>query len=595
MKRQNQDLNSIVMEDPHHRQSGGGGEHMYVIGERDIYTRPAVVKTRRDRPMTNEGIVGGVAGLGGSAHQNDLQFIDRGGGGGGRDITRLSQLANGRHGGPGLPVHLPPAVPPTVYELDHLATFDISTKTGVSNHEDGIRKLRQLELSSGVWTKRVLLTVDQREVVVVEKTTGKELERFPIGRVVEPTCFTSNRLQDIFNNVVVFIVKSGSSKKFPSVLNLFQCIGFPGQNLVEDIKAASMGKFPRRLTDHQPPVIIDIIQNPLQNLIPPAHERLHASAAHSKKSSGSGSDRGSAHRNLSKEAINGKVATLNRCFDDIELFVADVQETARQTKVTELRNVPLDQSMFKRRFVDVLQKFKLALNLLPQLSQIIRNPGSDELVHSLFALLELTVDICRDSDGKPKFVENIVSPLLHADTCRFLEEHLYPSEKQTWKSLGGAWTIPKEEWSGPLPSEFVPKFRENPVRNGSHSGSSDDSKKGSGRDITPNSVDQNGRPYSVSPPISSASSSTAASGEEKSNRESLLLSQQGFLSDLKSRQCRICVTTHTRQKKDDRELTLSTDEFLEVLDDSKNWWKVRNSRNETGYAPKTILKPYHGF
>ena len=30
----------------------------------------------------------------------------------------------------------------------------------------------------------------------------------------------------------------------------------------------------------------------------------------------------------------------------------------------------------------------------------------------------------------------------------------------------------------------------------------------------------------------------------------------------------------------------------QVLDDTRNWWKLRNQRGEEGHAPYTILQPY---
>lgn len=32
--------------------------------------------------------------------------------------------------------------------------------------------------------------------------------------------------------------------------------------------------------------------------------------------------------------------------------------------------------------------------------------------------------------------------------------------------------------------------------------------------------------------------------------------------------------------------------YLQVLDNSRNWWKVKNYKGDVGHAPYTILKPY---
>ena len=45
------------------------------------------------------------------------------------------------------------------------------------------------------------------------------------------------------------------------------------------------------------------------------------------------------------------------------------------------------------------------------------------------------------------------------------------------------------------------------------------------------------------------------------------------------------------------DFTVSISDFwhishFQVLDDSRNWWKVKNHQGQIGYAPYTILKEY---
>jgi Phosphotyrosine-binding domain len=60
-----------------------------------------------------------------------------------------------------------------VYELDHLATFNVSPKQGLVRPTDGVKRLRDMEASSGIWAMRVQLIIDRREIVVLEKATQK--------------------------------------------------------------------------------------------------------------------------------------------------------------------------------------------------------------------------------------------------------------------------------------------------------------------------------------------------------------------------------------------------------------------------------------
>ena len=109
------------------------------------------------------------------------------------------------------------------YELDHLVTFTVSAKQNLLKPRDGMRRLREMETSTGIWTMRVRLIVSQKEVVIVEKASGKELECFPISRICDPFNFTSTDPKDVYNNVVIFIVQG--DPRTPSEMSAFQCIG----------------------------------------------------------------------------------------------------------------------------------------------------------------------------------------------------------------------------------------------------------------------------------------------------------------------------------------------------------------------------------
>lgn len=49
---------------------------------------------------------------------------------------------------------------------------------------------------------------------------------------------------------------------------------------------------------------------------------------------------------------------------------------------------------------------------------------------------------------------------------------------------------------------------------------------------------------------------------------------------------------YDRQANNDKELTIKSGELLEVIDDKRNWWKLRNYVGQVGHAPVTILRPF---
>ncbi|KAJ8299245.1 hypothetical protein KUTeg_023305 [Tegillarca granosa] len=97
------------------------------------------------------------------------------------------------------------------FEVDHLATY--SSKTGVMHAEDGLRKLRQMENTTGIWTMRCLLIVERKNLIVIDKGNGEELERFPIQLVHEPTAIFKDDRREIYTNLILFTILDDPRKR----------------------------------------------------------------------------------------------------------------------------------------------------------------------------------------------------------------------------------------------------------------------------------------------------------------------------------------------------------------------------------------------
>ena len=59
-----------------------------------------------------------------------------------------------------------------VYEVQHLATFTVGSKHGLLRADDGMRKLRLMERSQGIWTMDCEIMIDKRFLVILDKKTG---------------------------------------------------------------------------------------------------------------------------------------------------------------------------------------------------------------------------------------------------------------------------------------------------------------------------------------------------------------------------------------------------------------------------------------
>jgi hypothetical protein len=62
--------------------------------------------------------------------------------------------------------------------------------------------------------------------------------------------------------------------------------------------------------------------------------------------------------------------------------------------------------------------------------------------------------------------------------------------------------------------------------------------------------------------------------------------------DLEYRGAKCFEVVYDRQANNEKELTVKAGELLEVLDDKRNWWKLRSFYGNIGHVPVTILRPF---
>jgi len=300
-------------------------------------------------------------------------------------------------------------------------------------------------------------------------------------------------------------------------------------------------------------------------------------------------------------------------------------------------------------FIEIFQKFKLSFILLAKLKAHIHDPNAPELVHFLFTPLALIVDASHDTHYGPNLPAKVVSPLLTGDAVNLLINCVTSKETELWQSLGDAWLIPRDQWNGYVPP-YHPVFLdgwspEYPVVEGTGVNPTtaaaegartrgedvehDDSHYGSdyfdyerqeasptdarrfgygmrqdvyGRDEREHSQSPGGsepglrdRDLSTRSDISAdsiernGSGGVGVEGQQRFER-----SQARFLDELRSRGAKIVQVTYPRTANNEKELTVIRGEFLEVVDDSRKWWKARNFRGQVAHVPHTIVTPYQG-
>ncbi|XP_017011518.2 epidermal growth factor receptor kinase substrate 8-like protein 2 [Drosophila takahashii] len=126
------------------------------------------------------------------------------------------------------------------YLLEHLATFTVNKESGIVYPADGMRRLLQLEKTTGIWSQKMQLCLDYQWVLIMDYETGNIIERFPASLVQEPTAFTSNDAMELYNNILVFIVSGGGGSR--SEMHIFQSQSVSAVHLVEDLKQLRSGK-----------------------------------------------------------------------------------------------------------------------------------------------------------------------------------------------------------------------------------------------------------------------------------------------------------------------------------------------------------------
>ncbi|XP_041983376.1 epidermal growth factor receptor kinase substrate 8-like isoform X2 [Aricia agestis] len=475
------------------------------------------------------------------------------------------------------------------YALEHLATFTVTRETGIVYPADGMRRLLQLEKTNGIWSQKMQLCLEDQWVLVMDYETASVMERFPAAWVHSPTAFTSPEPAELYNNVLAFVVgdPDAGAPGARRELHIFQCHDVAAQTLVEELNALK-GVGSGGSEGGRDFVIERERERERENEIErPRRQQMSAQLGRGERG-GSGGERDDASSTGSERLYEQDIAILNRCFDDIEKFIARLQHAAAASRELERRrrsrggkrSAGAGEGMLalrtrpppERDFVDVLQKFKLSFNLLARLRAHIHDPNAPELVHFLFTPLALIVDAAGDAaDGR--LPSRVVQPLLTRDALNLLANCVTSKETELWHSLGDAWLIPREQWKTVIPP-YQPVFMD---------GWSPDYQ------VDDQPLRRNTRP------LTREDSGTAASSPDReppyrSDRDEDDLGE-AWARGVAARGGRVVRVTYPRTANNDKELTVVRGEYLEVLDDSRKWWKARNKRGVTAHVPHTIVAP----
>ncbi|XP_017562202.1 epidermal growth factor receptor kinase substrate 8-like protein 2 isoform X2 [Pygocentrus nattereri] len=468
------------------------------------------------------------------------------------------------------------------YHVQHLSTFIMDKTESIATIDDAVKKLILLDSKDKIWTQEMLLQVSDKAIKLLDCDTMEELENFPLSTV--------HHSQTVLNKTrypsVLLLVCQDNEQHKPDI-HFFCCDEVEAEIVHADIDSAlGDSKHGKKMRPQTLKMNQEKMKRQRETIIPPSESkssnpgakgRVAAMDMKNAERRDSAQQDPESHEKLAQR-IEKDVQILNCALDDIEIFVARLQKAAEAFAQLNQRNKsrknkkrgPAEGMLTLRakppseaEFIDSLQKLKLSFNLLAKLKKHIQNPSASELVHFLFGPLEMVLQSC----GTPELPRSVISPHLSRDAVDFLRGHLSPKEMTIFELLGDGWTRPRADWPrdqcAPL---YVPRFRngwEPPVE-----------------------------PFRTSPWETECSTSMSPSSSEYRKEEffgsqSSLSSNGSYTAPSPSR--KYAKIRYHFVARNANELSVLQDEILEVIEDDKQWWKLRNRSGQAGYVPYNVL------
>ncbi|KAF7654228.1 hypothetical protein LDENG_00072270 [Lucifuga dentata] len=473
------------------------------------------------------------------------------------------------------------------YHVEHLSTFIMDKTESITTVDDAIKKLVLLDSKDKIWTQEMLLQVTDKAVRLLDCDTQEELENFPLS-----TIHLCQAVLDQTRYPSVLLLVCQDSEQHKPDIHFFHCDEVEAEMVHADIDSAiGDNKHGRKMRPQTLKVNQEKMKSHRESILPPSASkdfaptvkgRVAATDTQNVERQASGQNDTESHEMLAHR-IEKDVQILNCALDDIEIFVSRLQKAAEAFSQLNQRNKskknkkkgPAEGMLTLRakppseaEFIDSLQKLKLALNLLAKLKKHIQNPSASELVHFLFGPLEMVLQTC----GTPELARSVISPHLSKDTVDFLRGHLSPKEMTIFELLGDGWTKSRAEWPrDQCAPPYYPKFR--------------------------NGWEPPAELFRMSPWETEGQSLPLASPTSPSYRKQSADEFYGTHSSSSSNGSYNGMPPTRKYAKihyhfvarNANELSVLHDEVLEVLEDDKQWWKLRNRSGQVGYVPYNIL------
>ncbi|XP_011476610.1 epidermal growth factor receptor kinase substrate 8-like protein 1 isoform X1 [Oryzias latipes] len=281
-----------------------------------------------------------------------------------------------------------------------------------------------------------------------------------------------------------------------------------------------------------------------------------------------------------------EVEILNHCFEDVEKFIARLQQAAEAKSILDQRAKKKSRSTKKgsketgdfltkkacppseEEFTSIFQKIKYSLCLLHRLQASIAQPSPSELLHHVFLPLQLLVN----TTGGTTMAASVVSPGMTKGAVAMLQNDLTAENKQLWTSLGTNWTSPCSDISA---STYAPVFLDG---------------------WQPPKCDSTGKIFQD--PIQLQFKHEAAMERQQTRSLQKPNAQNhGEAADtvdgngLAPEGTKYYRCSYDFVARNSSELSVLQGEILAVINSTKRWWKCQNHYDQIGFVPYNILEP----
>ncbi|XP_014635546.1 PREDICTED: epidermal growth factor receptor kinase substrate 8-like protein 3 [Ceratotherium simum simum] len=481
---------------------------------------------------------------------------------------------------------------PLQYRVEHLMTCKLGTQR-VREPKDALQKLQEMDAQGRVWSQDLLLQVGDGWLQLLDIETKEELDSYRLDGIQA----IDVALNTCSYNSVLSITVQESGLPGTSTL-LFQCQEVGAEQLKTSLQKALEEEqeqrprfgalrpgqdrwrgppLERSLHNEQvpslergPPPEQPHWMTPENNIPPPQRPLTRHSSAREPSSFALPPPM----RPPSPEDPERDEEVLSHILRDIELFVEKLKEaqakTSRKKKKRLGKKKKKDQGgITQEQYIDCFQKIKYSFNLLGKLAIRLQETSAPEFIHILFQTLDFILTQCPE----PGLAAQVTSPLLTPKAIDLLQSCLSSSESNLWKGLGVAWTTSRADWTGNEPPPYQPTFYDG------------------WQPPTPSNQAPSG--YQDSPSLHPRLGSTSHFAQEETYNHGPQPGDPNFRPSSPGpvKPTLKMQVLYEFEARNPQELTVVQGEVLEVLDQSKRWWLVKNETGQSGYIPSNILEP----